>query len=395
MSACIATVAVLLLGLQASCGVAPAPPRARAPQGRHPNQPVRAGAAVPGRHGTVAATDPSAPVAAAPTTMAGAMPVATPATGVRSVLIMMVNWTKPDLVTPASAQQQINVETNNWYAEASYFQLGFRATATPWMSVASSDCSLTAGGYWNILAAAEAQARSRGYDPAAYDHEMVYFPTDTRCGYGGISTTGGRISWVNGELNARVTVHELGHNLGLHHSSSGLCRDAAGRQTTVSASCSHDEYGDLFDGMGAVVAGTPHQFNALQKFRLGWLAGHYATVTAATSVVLSPLESGSGVMGARIQAGGTEYWLEYRRAVGTDASLAYSPGALDGVLVHRPTAEGATELLDGRPDASNSFTNAAVPVGSRMTTPEGVTCKVTSANNLQAVVEIAFAAAPK
>lgn len=383
MTGFIAAVTVLLLGLQASSGVAPATQAGGTQEGAaHPVHGVA----------PVAATDPTGPVAAAPVTEAGSTPVATAATGSHSVLIMMVNWTKPDAMTPAAAEKQINVDTSNWYAEASYNQLTFRGTATPWMSVAASDCSLPTAGYWNLLAAAEAQARARGYDPAAYGHEMVYFPYDARCGYGGISTTGGRISWINGELDARVAVHELGHNLGIHHSSSAVCSDASGRQATVTSSCSHDEYGDLFDGMGAVFIGTPHQFNALQKFRLGWLAGRYETVTATKSVTLSPLESGSGVRAARVLVGGREYWIEYRQAMGSDASLAYFPGAIDGVLMHRPTAEGATELLDGRPDGSKSFTNAAVPVGANLTTPEGVTCKVKSANGSQAIVEIAVPA---
>jgi M6 family metalloprotease-like protein len=224
---------------------------------------------------------------------------------------------------------------------------------------------------------------------------MVYFPYNARCDFGGLGTTGDRYTWVNGEMTSRVAAHELGHNLGLHHSSSATCTNAKGAQVTVSAKCTHDEYGDLFDAMGAVYTGVPREFNAAQKSRLGWLDGRTATVTTSRSVTLSPLEGNTGVVAAKIVAGASEYWIEYRRPVGVDTSLGFYPGSTDGVLVHRTTKEGATELLDGRPDGYKSFANAAVPAGSSVTTPEGVTAKVRSANGSSAIVDIMFARAPK
>ncbi len=308
-------------------------------------------------------------------------------TGVRSVLIMMVDWTKPDAVTPAAAKAQVGVTTNNWYRSVSSGKLGFAATATPWMSLPAQDCSLTTGGYWKVLAAAEQAAVAHGYNPQSYDHEMVYFPFDSKCNYGGLGSVSGRTSWANGEMDSRVTFHELGHNLGLNHARSATCVDGANRQVTVSANCTTNEYGDLFDTMGVPVSGTP-QISAIQMNHLGWLTGHATTTTASGSVTLSPIEGGTGTLADRILVGGSEYWLEYRQPVGVDATLAQSPGATDGVLIHRVAADGGTDLLDATPDAAKSFTNAALPAGRTWTSPEKVSVKVTSVSSARAIVSI-------
>ena len=387
--ASIASAAIMLVALQTSCGVAPNPSTAKSTAPAKA-VPARHNDAVEGTRSGHEAAPSTGPVAAAGSTTA---PVA--AKGKHSVLVMMVNWTRPDATTPAAAQNVVGVDVNNWYAAVSYNQMGFTATATPWMTVAKSDCSLASAGYWNLLTLAENQAKARGFNPSAYNHEMVYFPYDAHCDFGGLGTTGDRYTWVNGEMTTRVTAHELGHNLGLHHSSSATCYNGTGAQVVLSGFCSHDEYGDLFDAMGAVYSGTPRSFNAAQKARLGWLDGHATTVTTSRSVILSPLENSAGTVAARIVAGGREYWVEYRRAIGVDGSLGFYPGATDGVLVHRTTTEGATELLDGRPDGYRSFANAAVPTGRSITTPEGVNVKVRSVSSSSAVVDILFARAPK
>ena len=310
-------------------------------------------------------------------------------TGTRSVLIMMVDWTKPDALTPAAAKAQVSVTTNNWYRAVSSGKLGFSATATPWMTLAKQDCSLTTGGYWKVLAAAESAAIAHGYDPKAYNHEMVYFPFDSNCAYGGLSSVSDRSSWVNGEMDSRVVNHELGHNLGLNHARSATCVDATNHQVTMSATCTTNEYGDLFDTMGVPVTGTP-QISAIQMNHLGWLTGRFTTSTTSGSVSLAPLESGTGTVADRIVVGGSEYWFEYRQPIGVDDSLAWFPGATDGVLIHRIAADGGTDLLDAKPDANKSFTNAALPAGKTWTSPEKVSVKVTSLSSTQAIISIAM-----
>ncbi|MDQ6698255.1 MAG: hypothetical protein M3Z46_12445 [Actinomycetota bacterium] len=329
----------------------------------------------------------AAGTSAAPSTSSTYSTSGTTRTGVRSVLIMMVDWTKPDATTPAAAKAQIGVTTNNWYRAVSSNKLGFSATATPWMTLAKQDCSLTNGAYWKVLAAAENAAVAHGYNPKAYDHEMVYFPFDANCNYGGLGSVSDRSSWVNGEMDSRVANHELGHNLGLNHARSAVCVDSTNHEVTASSTCTTDEYGDLFDTMGVPPSGTP-QISAIQMNHLGWLTGHFTTTTSTSSVTLSPLESGTGTRADRILVGGSEYWLEYRQPVGVDATLKTYTGATDGVLIHRVAADGGTDLLDATPDAFKSFADAALPVGRTWTSPEKVSVKVTSISSARAVVSI-------
>ena len=89
-----------------------------------------------------------------------------------------------------------------------------------------------------------------------------------------------------------------------------------------------------------------------------------------------------------IRVRGTEYWLEYRRPVGVDASLVWTPGAIDGILIHRVGPDGGSDLLDARPDSTKSFANAALPVGRTWTARQGLSVKVTSASSTRAVVSL-------
>ena len=118
----------------------------------------------------------------------------------------------------------------------------------------------------------------------------------------------------------------MGHDLGLYHS-----RTAA------------DEYGDTLDIMGNP---SSDHFNAFQKERLGWLnygaqppittvqatgdyfIGPYAAADANPKA-LKILKSTDPSTGLR-----TWYYVERRRGVGFDSSIASNANVLNGVVVH-------------------------------------------------------------
>ena len=178
-----------------------------------PNQPVVVTGDQQGRDlfvSRIEATETAAQVAQASQTL--------------DALVMLVSWPSapPDLVTPAQAAAQVGGTDNAWYEEVSYGSLGMAAIATPWMTIADPGAGCPLG---ELVTEAESAAVAEGFDPSAYDREIVYVPwTASLCpGFAGFGLVPGRITWILGEMDTRVTVHELGHNLGLWHSHSATC----------------------------------------------------------------------------------------------------------------------------------------------------------------------------
>jgi hypothetical protein len=101
-------------------------------------------------------------------------------TGTHSVLVIMVSWTgqPPDTVTAQQAVDQIAGPDNAFYGETSYGALGLTATATGWLQLSAvpSSCDDLA----TLQNGADAAARAAGFDPDAYDHDMIYVPCGGR-----------------------------------------------------------------------------------------------------------------------------------------------------------------------------------------------------------------------
>ena len=298
------------------------------------------------------------------------------ASGTLHALVMLVSWPSapPDLVTPAQAEAQVGSTDDTWYEDVSYGRTGMAATATPWMTIADPGGGCPLG---ELLTEAESAAAAAGFDPSAYDREMIYTPVGAPIcpGFAGFAFVPGRITWILGEMDTRVTVHELGHNLGLWHSHSASCFDASGVAVPYGPTCYIAEYGDLFDAMGLGFPGVGH-FNAAQKKLLGWIDNQYRDVTpplkGPVKATLTPLETAGGLKALAIHADGTTFWIEYRVPIGVDSWLSNWPGAINGVLVHIPQpsdGSNGTNLLDMTPTSTDGFLDAALPVGTSYTDP--------------------------
>jgi hypothetical protein len=338
---------------------------------------------------TLAADTISTTTVAAPTVATG-----TAATR-RRVLVVLASWTAPDAVTPASAAAQVFGDGDGWEREVSYGAVGITGDVTPWVSIAGPDGGLCYTNHRQVMAQAKAAALAAGYDATAYDRTIVYFPRSTNpdcSGYGGWAYQPGTEVWLNGTMDRRSTMHEQGHSEGLPHAGSLLCVDNTGNPVTLAATgCTRSDYGDPSDAMGS--SAYVGHYSAPQKARIGWLGGT-ADLSAGGSVTLAPYEAaGTAARAATVSTGtGRTYWLEYRTAMGADASL--TAGNVGGVLVHMtdPTVSAAPVLLDMTPD--NDFTDAALRPGTTWTTPEGWAITAGSATAYGMAVTVGRSSAP-
>ena len=319
----------------------------------------------------------------------GAAPPALPPSGTTTTLVMLVSWPglSPDTVTPATARTQMFTDTNAWYREASYGALGLTGDVTPWMTIAGPAGNACYGDHLSIMSQAKTKAVAAGFAPDSYDNLVVYFPwagglPGSDCGgAAGWAYVGGSGVWLNGYMDRRVTVHELGHNYGLDHSDSYLCPGGG----VAATGCTATEYGDDFDAMGAWDAA---HFSASQKAKLQWMGGgrtlDWTEGGSATLVPMTDATSAPHIAKLRATADRT-YWLEYRQPVGFD-SILY--GGYDGVLVHVEDWHiGAfgPDLIDVSPGDGIGVGTASLKPGQSWTSPEGyvITAGTATASGVQ------------
>jgi Gametolysin peptidase M11 len=181
----------------------------------------------------------------------------------------------------------------------------------------------------------------------------------------------GHVSWIRYRNPGMSTlVHELGHNLGLAHAYGVVCSKGDLR-VPLGGRCRSVEYGDSWDAMGHSNA----SFSVPVLSRLGW-AGAVATASTSGSYRLADVEhSGRALQGVRIPAAGrVTYWVEYQPEHSTEIGRS-----IPGVTIRRQVGRGPVEIVDASPgnpagiaDSDRDLSNPALPVGSSITTPEGV-----------------------
>jgi hypothetical protein len=326
--------------------------------------------------------------------------VRTLSAGQRSLAVVLVNWTgdQREPWTPAEVRQQIfdgGASLNAFYKEETYDQISFTGDVLGWYTIDAPSTGCNGQISWWQYKADQAAAAD-GKNLNGYDHVMYVFP-QSDCSAGGMGIVNGPYSWIFGSIDPAITIHEMGHNLGLHHANSYSCT-SNGSTVTISNNCTSWEYGDPFDVMGS---GGAHHNSGWHLQKLGVLApSDIKTITQSGTYTLhSALTQTSEPSTLRIPRtygpNGSVldyYYLEIRQPGGVFESdyMSFEP-AVSGILIRLnpdPSVATQSRLLKGNPGGTAYWRwDAPLPAGSSFS-DGGIEVGVTSASAGAATVAI-------
>jgi hypothetical protein len=310
--------------------------------------------------------DPGAGVAG-PVTAAAVQ--AAPALGGHKTAVIAFNFvTAPTNRpwTPAQIKSKIftaSDSTNAFFKEETYNQLWLTGKTDPsgdvfgWytLPVAPTTCDYSG---WASLARTAAVAG--GFNAAGYQHVMYVFPPTPACSWAGLAYLPGTESWINGDLGVRVTGHELGHNLGLHHAGSWFCTGLSGQAVPISSACTLNEYNDPWDVMGAHGSRHSHGWN-LQKLGVLQASNVQAVTSSGTYSIVSAFDQTTQPTTLRVPrtyAGGAVqdwYYVEIRKPSGPFENFSLTDWAVKGVSIRvddDPSQTTRSRLIDTHPGGS-------------------------------------------
>jgi hypothetical protein len=227
-----------------------------------------------------------------------------------------------------------NYSVDSMYRESSFDQLSFPATMGN--NVVLVEIPYFSGcPYYSIASAADSAASAAGVNLGSYHNRIYLVPPSSisDCSWlalGQVGSYGGssvKLSWST-RNDTVAYAHELGHNLGWHHSGTDPNLDGVW----------DSEYGDTSGIMGYCCY--KRKVNSVHVDQIGWydapdLADTVVTVFASGTYQIAPLGSDPTVnlhpQILKIDKTDTNemYYISYRRQVGLDAGMPskYANGA--------------------------------------------------------------------
>jgi hypothetical protein len=198
---------------------------------------------------------------------------------------------------------------------------------------------------WSWADLADAEAVNAQIDLDLYEHRVYVLPTGTTCGWAGLANVGCGTycrSFNKYCFAEDVYAHELGHNLGLAHSSTDEDNDGV-------IDC---EYCDTSDIMGYAGQGW-RQVNGPHKFEMSWLpTGQVVdlTPTAPATHVIAPLEDDPAQAAfpqlIKIpRPAGNYYYVSYRVQVGYDEGLSTDYAYKTSIHHSAPDGSGRSRFV--------------------------------------------------
>lgn len=328
-----------------------------------------------------------------------------PTVGTLRVLFLRVQCVGDDAPpVPFADAGTVMEAVDRHFQTLSYGKLRFEWTVSPDLPLPLTRDEYAPLGTSRILDDARAVALQQGLDFEDFDLDLVrHHPIPGWAG--GYGRLGQRGAWAQIDGPA-ILVHEFGHNLGLSHANYWTTTgplheprvsppfpsplnvlpvtsefDPASRigHDSIIGLGRSDEYGDVFDLMGAGgEGGTAAQINAIYKRALLWLEpAHTAVVATSQTVRLRPFDAEALAPDAfnliEIDRPTVRQGTEQRFHLQLRQELPASPSALPALLVHwSPTERSgipSSLLLDMTPGTPWRQRDAALPQGRSFSDP--------------------------